>query len=490
MADFMIGLDQGSSSSKALLVNRRGKVVHSATVSYPSVHTGESRVEIDPLKIIKSQLKALRDVLSRLNRKKDRVLGLGIANQRSTIILWDRKTGRPFGPALSWQDRRAAGFVEKWAARNGLIRRRTGLLLTPYYSAPKIRWLLDQSRKLRDLARQGRIACGTVNTYLVWHLTGGTVHATEPTNAARMLLMNLTRFEWDPELLRFFRIPASMLPEIRSSCGDFGVCRIGGWRIPIRATIGDQQSGLLGLGAVRPGDAVLNYGTGGFLVVNTGGRRAGVPGILDSVAWSQGEKRCYIAEGTVNSVGSVFDWLVRAGLVGSKHDIGKTLRSRGRTPVFIPALAGLGAPHWEPEMKTAVLGLEAGMTAPDLVRGAVEGIGFLFRDIIEAMEDSGRVRAGRIRAGGGGSDIPGLLQIQADIIGKPIWHAGHSGASAEASGLGAAVLAGVGAGWWRLPGRLPALSGGRVFRPRTSRAEQKRMALRWRQGLEALRTFR
>ncbi|MBI3610354.1 MAG: glycerol kinase [Nitrospirae bacterium] len=484
MTDYLLSLDQGSTNSKAILVDRKGKIVRQAVIPLKTVRPRSGWVEHDPKAILSSQLGAVKQLLRSIGRKNG-VSALGIANQRSTIILWDKNTGRPLAPAISWQDLRAAELTRQWSNHRELIRSKTGLMLTPYYSALKLRWLLDHLKGARAKAESGRVLCGTVNTFLIWHLTRSDLHVTDHTNAARMFLMNLHSLSWDEELLSLFDIPPTILPRILPTSADYGMARLSGREIPIRASIGDQQAGLLGLGAVRPGDAVVNYGTGGFLLVNTGHQPILLPGLLSSLAWTTPEETAYVVEGTVNAVGTVFDRLGEFGWLKSADEIDRVLKSSRERVYLVPALAGLGAPHWLSEARMSLFGLGSTTSNADLVRAAVEGIAFLVKDIVEVIRKERTIRINKLTAGGGGSRIGSLVQAQADLLGLPIIRSGVS----EATALGAAFLAGVGCGWWKSPSDLPGVTAGKLFRPRLSETEREQCYDKWKKAIEAVRIF-
>jgi glycerol kinase len=484
MADYLLGLDQGSTNSKAVLVDRKGRVVRLATAPLKTIRPRPGWVEHDPKAILNSQLNAAKQLIRSIGRKNS-VAALGIANQRSTIILWDKNSGRPLTPAISWQDLRAAEKTQQWSDHRELIRSKTGLMLTPYYAAPKLRWLLDRSKELRAKAEKGSVLCGTVNTFLIWHLTKGEVHTTDPTNAARTLLMNLHSLSWDDELLSLFGIPPAILPRIHPTAADYGTARFGGAEIPIRASIGDQQAGLLGLGAVEVGETVVNYGTGGFLLVNTGSEAVPLPGLLTSLAWTTAGETAYVSEGTVNAVGTLFDWVQKMGWIKSVDEIDRVLKASGERVYLVPALAGLGAPHWLSNARTAILGLGPMTTKADLVRAAVEGVAFLVKDIVEAFRKSRSIRIETVTASGGGSRIASLVQTQSDMLGIPIRCSGVT----EATALGASLLAGVAVGWWNSPSAVPRDQSGKIFKPRISEAEREKIYGGWKKAIEAVKVF-
>ena len=485
MTEYVLGLDQGSTNSKAVLIDRKGRIMRQAVVPLKTIRSRPGWVEHDPKAIFESQLSSVNQIIKSISKSKTFISGLGIANQRSTIILWDKTTGRPVAPAISWQDLRAAELTRQWADHRDLIRSKTGLVLTPHYAAPKLRWLLDHIKGARTQADQGRVLCGTVNTYLIWHLTKGEVHATDHTNAARMLLMNLHSLSWDEELLSLFDIPPAILPRILPTAADYGTARLSGMEIPIRASIGDQQAGLLGLGAVNPGEAVVNYGTGGFLLVNTGSQPIFIPGLLSSLAWTTPDETAHVVEGTVHAVGTVFEWFEQMGLIKSPGEIDRIASSARGKVYLVPALAGLGAPHWLSEARMSIFGLGPETSTADLVRAAVEGIAFLIKDIAEAIERDGRIRIKTLTAGGGGSRIQSLVQMQADLLGLTIRRA----ETAEATALGAALLAGVGCGWWKSPLAVPKTQSGKIFRPRMAATEREVRYQRWAKAIEAVRSF-
>lgn len=434
----IVALDQGSSHSRAILFGLDGKVLTQASVPIQTRSPREGWVEHDPDEILQSALSVLRTVLRRGRRLGKEAIALGIANQRSTLLCWNRRTGKAAAPALSWQDRRTNETLSRWSGPDFI--EKTGLPLTPYYSATKLAWLLDRFRKTRQPTQN--LLCGTVNTFLIWHLTGGKVHRTDPANAARMLLYNLALGNWDPGLLRHFKIPREILPDIFPSQADFGEALIDGESLPIRCSIGDQQASLAGLGGLRAGIANINYGTGGFFLINTGPHRRAVPGLLSSIASSSEKETTYLVEGTVNGIGPLFTWLCDLGLIKSEREIDPACARSKERIIFLPALIGLGAPHWDRTMKTSLFGLTRSCRKEDIVRGAVEGIAFLMTDIYRAVRSEGSVPIREIIATGGGSQIRNLLQIQADFLGKPISVAQDR----ESTARGAAFLAGEVAG--------------------------------------------
>jgi glycerol kinase len=487
MTEFLLGLDQGSSYSKAVLVDRKGKIVRQGAMPLDTLRSRPGWVEHHPRAILQSQLGAVGKILRSVNKKKIEISGLGIANQRSTLILWDKNSGLPLTPALSWQDLRTAELIQKWKKQRSFIRSRTGLMLTPYYSASKLKWLLDHIKELRVKIKKGDCLCGTVNTFLIWHLTKGEIYATDPTNAARTLLMNLKSLSWDPELLDLFDIPLNLLPPIYPTIADFGKAKLLGMEIPIRASIGDQQGGLVGVGALNKGEALINYGTGGFFLVNAGSKPVLMPGLLTSLAWTTSDEKAYVIEGTINSVGTFFTWMMEIGLFGSQKEIDRlaksSFRSSKETLCVIPSLSGLGAPHWLSEAKGAIFGISATTEKGDLIRAALEGVSFLVKDINEVIREDGRVRVKTVTVSGGGSRIVSLIQAQADLLGLSIRRTDAT----EATAVGSALLAGVGCGWWKTPSEIPFHTKELVFQPRLSQMDRNKRYKQWKRGLEAIR---
>lgn len=397
-------------------------------------------VEHDPDELLRGASAAITSAL-RSSPRSPCVVGL--TTQRSTVVLWDRRTGRPLTPAVSWQDRRALDLCRALAPYGSLIRRLTGLPLSPHYAAPKIRWLLDHIPNGQRRAERGEVLCGTMNTYLLWHLSGGATFLTDHTHAGRTLLMNLSTLRWDTRLSALFDIPLVMLPEIKPTLADFGEIRIGKTHVPVLASIGDQQASAIGQGGVRGGDLCLNYGTGAFALLFTGEKLVRCRGLLSNIAWSSLDQRMYVLEGGVNAVGSGIEWLREMlGLPKDLRVIERVARSaRGSTRV-LPAFAGLAAPYWDPKAEGLISGVSLATEKGDLVRGFLDGVAFLIAQIVRAAPPAVSYR--RIVAGGGLSVMDLLLELQVAHLRRPILRARFP----ETSAWGAAALAGVGARVW------------------------------------------
>ena len=486
----VLALDQGTTSSRALLFDRRGRVVASAQREFPQHFPRGGWVEHEPADLWASQLAVARAALRNARLGAGDVAAIGIANQRETTLLWERATGRPLHRAIVWQDRRTADLCDR-LCRDGLeplFRRRTGLRLDPYFSGTKLRWLLDHVPGARARARRGELAFGTVDTWLAWNLSCGRLHVTDPSNASRTLLFNIRTGDWDDELLAALRIPRAVLPEVRDTSGVLGAAdpRWLGGAVPIAALAGDQQAALFGQLCLRPGMAKNTYGTGCFLLLNTGARPvASRNRLLTTVAWRVGGKTTYALEGSVFIGGAVVQWLRDGlGLIRRSADVVRLAAADAGGVVFVPAFAGLGAPHWDARARGAILGLTRGTTAAHLARAAVESMAHQSADVLEAMRRDSGLALRELRVDGGASANDDLLQLQADLGRGPVVRPTVT----ESTARGAAFLAGLAVGFWREPGDLAALwKAGRVFAPRASAGCVARQRARWADAVSRVR---
>ncbi len=470
--DLIVALDQGSSSSRAVLFDLRGRVVARARRPVKTYRPKPGWAEHDAAELAGTLEASLDAVLAGLGPK-DRVLAAGLAVQRSTVVFCDRATLKPAAPAPSWMDGRAVDFVDGLRDRRDEVHRLSGLYAAPYYSAPKIRWFLERDAKVRALADAGRLLCAPVSTFIAARLTRGEVVSADPTCAQRTLLMNLDTLAWDPGLLSLLGLSADLLPSIRPSSGDWGVIERKGRRFPLLAAVGDQQAAAVGLGASSAGEAVVNYGTGAFLLRHTGPRPARAPGLLTSVAATSSALRGYYLEGTVHAAGTSFEWLKdNLGLMKDAKDLGAAFKRSKRRVLALPALGGLGAPRWDYEAKTAFFGLDARTTGHDLVRAVAEGLCMLVADAAAAMAAAGLPIA-RARVAGGLSRCDAMMSFQADVLGAVL----QRRKEVEASALGAAVLAAKAAG---VPDA-DALAGARVERTFSAKSDEALRARRRRE---------
>jgi glycerol kinase len=492
MTDLVLALDQGTTSSRAMLFDRqltvRGVGQEELTQHFPS----EGWVEHEPEDIWGTTISSARVALRKAGVAAKQVSGIGITNQRETVVVWDRRTGRPIHRAIVWQDRRTAADCARLKAdgMEPMVRERTGLVLDPYFSATKIGWLLDHVEGARQAAEAGHLAFGTVDSYLVWQLTGGRVHATDATNAARTLLYDIRQGAWDEDLLRLFRVPRAMLPEVRDTDGDFGTTEAGifGGPIAIRGVAGDQQAATIGQACFRPGMMKATYGTGCFALLNTGDTPvASSSRLLTTIAWQMGGRRTYALEGAIFVAGAAVQWL-RDGLrlIRSADETGPlAMRAdRGQDVVLVPAFVGLGAPYWVPEARGALLGLTRAAGPAELARATLEAVGYQTRDLMEAMRrDWPGVAETVIRVDGGMVASDWMLQFLADMLELPV----DRPTMLETTALGVAWLAGHQAGVWPdQEGFAEQLHLDRRFVPAMSAEERERRYGNWQRAIRAV----
>jgi glycerol kinase len=483
MSRFILALDQGTTSSRALAFDRRGRARSVAQEEFTQHFPRPGWVEHEPADLWENTRRCAEKVARRVGAKN--IAALGLTNQRETILLWDRRTGRPLHRAIVWQDRRTADACAKLKARGlePLFRRKTGLLLDPYFSGTKLAWLLDHVPGARRRAERGELAFGTVDTWLLWRLTGGRVHATDASNASRTLLLNLRTGGWDDGLLKILRIPRAVLPEVRDSSGHFGeVTAIPALRgVPIAGVAGDQQAALFGQACFQPGMAKNTYGTGCFLLLHTGGRPvASKNKLLTTVAWRLGGRLEYALEGSVFIGGAVVQWLRDGlGLIKKSVDIEwLAARAPDNGGVYlVPAFAGLGAPHWDAQARGVITGLTRGSNAAHLARAALESIAYQSADLLAAMRaDTGRPLR-ELRVDGGASRNDALMQFQAELLRTPVVRP----RTTETTALGAAYLAGLATGFWKNRAEIAALwSEERRFKPAASAKSTRTLIAGWR----------
>jgi glycerol kinase len=488
----ILAIDQGTTGTTALLLDDEGRVRGRGYAELPQHFPRPGWVEHDGEEIWDTVIRAVADAFRSDPGTERRLAAIGITNQRETVLLWDRDSGAPAGRAIVWQDRRTA---DRCAAlvRRGLepeVRRRTGLRLDPYFSATKLGWMLQQDAALRGRARGGRIAFGTVDAWLLWKLTGGAVHATEPTNASRTSLYNIGTLRWDDRLLEIFGVPDAVLPEVRPSSGRFGETRgVVGIPdgVPISGIAGDQQAALFGQGCVAAGQSKNTYGTGCFLLLHTGTRRVtSRAGLLTTVACGPSGGPAYALEGSVFIAGAAIQWL-RDGLgllktAAESEELARAVPDSGGV-VMVPAFVGLGAPYWKPDVRGALFGLTRGTTRAHLMRAALDALAFQTRDVVEAMarDAQRRIRVLRVDGGAAANDL--LLQIQADLLGVPV----ERPLVLETTALGAGLLAGLGVGFWSSHRELDrARRVERTFQPQRARAWREAEYARWRAAVKGL----
>ncbi len=481
----VVAIDQGTTGTTVLLLDRAGAVRGRGYAELPQHFPKPGWVEHDPDEIWASVLAALGGALHAAGHDRPPIAAVGVTNQRETVVLWDRVTGEPVHRAIVWQDRRTSARCDA-LKRRGLqrdVRRRTGLVLDPYFSATKLEWLFAHEPRARALAKRDRLAFGTVDSWLVWKLTGGAVHATDPTNASRTLLYGLRSLAWDPTMLKRFGVPASVLPEVKPSAGVFGRTR--GVRgipdgVPVSGVAGDQQAALFGQGCVRAGQSKNTYGTGCFLLLHTGAKPVtSRAGLLTTVACGPRGEAAYALEGSVFIAGAAIQWLRDGlGLIARASETEALAKSVPDSAgvVLVPAFAGLGAPYWRADVRGALVGLTRGAGRAHVARAALESLAFQSRDLVEAMARDAGARVKALQVDGGAVANDWLMQYQADLLGVPV----RRPRVIETTALGAGLLAGLGAGVWKNASELDHVRGlEREFRPARNAAWRRSEYARW-----------
>ena len=449
MADFLLAIDQGTTSTRAIVFDAALSPVAAAQQEFRQIYPGPGLVEPDPEEIWTTTVATVREAMAKAGAAARNVAAIGITNQRETAIVWDRATGRPIHNAIVWQDRRTADACAalRQAGHEPAITARTGLLLDPYFSATKIAWLLDHVDGARAAARAGRLAFGTVDTFLLWRLTGGKVHATDATNAARTLLLDIKSGQWDEDLCGVFGVPAALLPQVRDSAGDFGVTELFGGPIRILGVAGDQQAATVGQGCFKPGMMKSTYGTGCFALLNTGDAPvASKNRLLTTIAYQLGGKRTYALEGAIFVAGAAVQWLRDAlKVIGKAPDVNALAEAADpqEQVYLVPAFVGLGAPWWDAQARGAIFGLTRSAGVAELARATLEAVGYQTRDLAEAMRaDWPAAGETVLRVDGGMAASDVTMQFLADILDAPV----DRPAVMETTALGAAYLAGLSAG--------------------------------------------
>ncbi len=489
---YILALDQGTTSSRAIVFDHDGAIVAVAQKEFPQIFPKPGWVEHDPREIWTSQISVAVEALGRAQVRPRDIAAIGITNQRETAVVWDRETGEPICNAIVWQDRRTAEFCDRLKAdgHEALVRERTGLVIDAYFSGSKVRWILDHVPGARARAEAGKLAFGTVDSWLVWKLTSGAVHITDVSNASRTMLFNINTMAWDAELLTLIGVPASMLPEVRTSSEVYGrvSTSLGVADVPIAGIAGDQQAALFGQMCVSPGLTKNTYGTGCFLLQNTGTRP--VPSanrLVTTVAWKIGDRTEYALEGSVFIGGAVVQWLRDGlGLIAKSTDVERLAASvEDNGGIYlVPAFAGLGAPHWDPYARGMIVGITRGTTAGHMARAALESIAYQVGDLLEAVSLDSGIRLQELRVDGGASTNDALMQFQADLLGVPVVRP----AVTETTALGAAYLAGLAVGFWKSADEIAGQwRVDRRFEPAMARADAERLRERWREAVNRSR---
>ncbi|MFZ4057846.1 MAG: glycerol kinase GlpK [Ferruginibacter sp.] len=488
MKKYILALDQGTTSSRAILFNAAGLVVAVAQKEFTQIFPEPGWVEHDPIEIWNTQIETAQEVLATSGIDATEIAAIGITNQRETTVVWDRETGLPLYNAIVWQDRRTAAYcdtlIQQGHANN--IQQKTGLVIDAYFSGTKIKWILDHVEGARDKANEGKLCFGTIDTWLLWKLTDGKVHATDVTNASRTLLCNIDTCTWDDDLTTLLNIPAALLPNICSSSEVYGYTTLFDTSIPIAGIAGDQQAALFGQLCTQPGMVKNTYGTGCFMLMNTGEKRMqSQHNLLTTVAWKIKGSTQYALEGSVFIAGAVVQWLRDGlGIIKTSADVEALAKKVTTTDgvYVVPAFAGLGAPHWNPRAKGTVTGLTRGATSAHIARAAIESIAYQTMDVLKAMEADSGIMIKELRVDGGATKNDLLMQFQSDMLNTAVVRP----TTTETTALGAAYLAGLAVGFWDSIDALQAQwQIEKTFHPQITEAAREKLAYGWQQAVTA-----
>ena len=484
MEKYILALDQGTSSSRAIVFDKHGQPKAVSQKEFTQIFPKPGWVEHNPMEIWSSQASVIAEAITSIDINGLNIAAIGITNQRETTIVWDAETGEPVYNAIVWQDRRTSEFCDglKRDGRTDLIRSKTGLIIGAYFSATKILWILENIPGARQRAEEGKLRFGTVDTWLIWMLTRGEVHVTDVSNASRTMLFNIHTLEWDKELLRLFGIPESMMPQVKSSSEIYGYTKatLFAHEVPIAGIAGDQQAALFGQMCTEPGSVKNTYGTGCFMLMNSGERPImSSNNLLTTIAWKIGDKVNYALEGSIFVAGSVIQWLRDGlGIIRSSSEIEAlacTVEDNGGV-YFVPALTGLGAPHWDQYAKGCIYGISRGTTAAHIARASLEGIAFQTMDIVNAMQKDAGVTLKELKVDGGASRNNLLMQFQADILGTSVIRPTVT----ETTARGAAYLAGLAVGYWESIDHIKSQWGiDTAFRPLASAEKVESLKAGW-----------
>lgn len=486
-AKYLLALDQGTTSSRCIIFERGGNIVCSSQKEFKQYYPQKGWVEHDAEEILNTQLFVAKDAIERLGAKPEQIAAIGITNQRETTIVWDKNTGKPICPAIVWQCRRTAEYCDKLKALGyaEMIRKKTGLIIDAYFSATKLNWILENVDGARERAEKGELLFGTVDCWLIWNLTNGKVHATDPTNAARTMLYNINTLSWDDELLDLFKIPRAMLPNVLPSSGVFGYTSVFGGSIAVSGVAGDQQAALFGQCCFNAGDVKNTYGTGGFMLMNTGDKPVfSERGLLSTVAWQYGGKTVYALEGSTFVCGAAVQWL-RDGLklidsAAETEFLASEVKDNGGV-YLVPAFVGLGAPWWNAYARGAIFGITRGTTKNHIVRATLESMAYQTYDLLSTMEKDSCLSLTSLKVDGGASVNNLLLSFQADILNKPIIRP----SCIETTALGAANLAGLGVGFYRSENDIISnITPDKTFNPDMSDEKRAFLLNKWHSAVE------
>jgi len=483
---YIIAIDQGTTSSRTVLFNDRAAIENISQMETRQIYPENGWVEQDPEEIYKTQIKTLKDVISDKGISVDKLAAIGITNQRETTIVWNKKTGKPVYNAIVWQDLRTSDYCKRLQkeGHEKMVKEKTGLVIDSYFSATKIKWILDHVKEARDLAQKGELLFGTVDTWILWNMTKGEVHATDYSNASRTMIFNINTLQWDEELLELFDIPLAMLPEVKESGTHFGDYEFDGKKIPVTGIAGDQQAALFGQACFKKGETKNTYGTGCFLLMNTGKKpQFSDNGMLTTIAWGLNGKVYYALEGSVFIGGAAVQWL-RDGLkiieTAEETEQNALEVKDNYAVIVVPAFSGLGAPYWDMDARGAIYGITRGTTTKHLIKATLESIAYQSMDLINAMQEDSKIKLRSLKVDGGASANNYLMQFQADILNKTVEKADII----ESTALGAAYLAGLGAGLWNKEDILSHRKIDKVFQPEMEQEKRNTLIKKWHKAIE------
>lgn len=488
---FILVIDQGTTRTKVVIYDNKAKIISRSYQEVACYYPQPGWVEHNPQEIWDSCLTGIKEAIQKGGIEKDDISAIAITNQRETVLAWDRASGKPLGNAIVWQCRRTTSFCNNLKRRGweDFIRGKTGLLIDAYFSASKIRWILDNLPEVRKKAEKEEVICGTIDSWLLWKLTGGKIHLTDYTNASRTMLFNIHRLAWDSELLELFKIPASMLPSVKASGEIYGYTASHlplNSGIPIAAVLGDQQAALFGQACFDAGMLKNTYGTGCFLLLNTGGKLVSSKKLLTTIACDGSGKPTYALEGSVFIAGAAVQWLRDGlGLIKEEKDTEEAARKIEDTEgvYLVPAFTGLGAPYWDPLARGAILGINRGTRKEQIIRAALESIAYQVRDVIEVMEKEAKIKIEKLRVDGGAAENNWLMQFQADILGIPV----ERPLISETTSLGAALLAGLTVGFWKEQRELTALcKSDALFPPKMDKERRESLYRGWKKAVSRI----
>lgn len=493
MSGYIIALDQGTTSSRAIIFDANGLVVSVSQREFPQIYPKPGWVEHDPMEILRSQISAMQDAYKKSGLKATDILGIGITNQRETTVVWDKVTGKPVYNAIVWQCRRTANICDKLSAEGmgNYVRDKTGLLIDAYFSGTKIKWILDNVPGVRERAERGELLFGTIDTWLIWNLSGGKAHVTDYSNASRTMLFDIDKLDWDKELCRALDIPMCILPRPVGSSEVYGhlAPNINGLEdlagVPICGSAGDQAAALLGQACTNSGDAKNTYGTGCFALMNTGEKSVrSVSGLLTSVAWSINGQNTYALEGSIFNAGSSIQWLRdELGIISSSAECGYLAESvpDNNGVYMVSAFTGLGAPHWDMYARGTIVGLTRGSNKAHIARAVMEGIAYQVKDLMDVMELDSGTKLSALKVDGGASVSEFLMQFQSDILRRPI----DRPKMVETTAFGAAFLAGISAGIWKDVSEITEIrQSEKIFSPKMPEAQANMYYARWQDALK------